>query len=353
MPTISGSLNLVTDRPVDSISEVWVRARETRGQGDGLVVGVNDRVPVTDGLVEFTALPGAAVLVLVQTGMPIETLPMLVGDEAQQSLRLVVQAGEVAGSADKRVIEQLSAEVAANAARAEQYRTEAAESASAAQASESAASQSASNASGSASAAKQSENNAASSEASAVQAENSARAHKDAAAQSAAAFSIYTGTGSPERKVAAPVGSIYTDTAATSGAIRWIKANGTGKSGWRVEYGDTGWRNVTSLLSNGWTAEQVLLRRQNSTVILSALNLSATNATSGMFISLPGAFHTPKTFVMMVTPTGSRPAFWNLSRGLTVSDYSNFGTSTYASTQTTWQVESDRAWPTTLPGTPA
>lgn len=184
MPTISGNLNLVTDRPVDSISEVWVRARETRGQGDGLTVGVNDRVPVTDGAVEFTALPGAAVLVLVQNGMPLETLPMLVGDEAQQSLRLVVQAGEVAGAADKSVIEQLAAEIAANTARTEQYRTEAAASASAAQASQSAASKSASNA-------KTSETNAASSASASASSASSSKtqADKSAASEAAAAGS--------------------------------------------------------------------------------------------------------------------------------------------------------------------
>lgn len=126
MPTISGSLNLVTDRPVDSISEVWVRARETRGQGDGLTVGVNDRVPVTDGAVEFTALPGAAVLVLVQNGIPIETHPMLITDEPQQSLRAVIQTIQIADSADQQILEQLSAEVAADAARAGKYRVEAA-----------------------------------------------------------------------------------------------------------------------------------------------------------------------------------------------------------------------------------
>ena len=163
----------------------------------------------------------------------------------------------------------------------------------------------------------------------------------------------FTGTGSPEGRVSAPVGSIYTDSAATNGAIRWVKTSGTGTTGWRVEYGDTGWRNVTGLLMNGWTADQVLVRRQNNTVTLSAFNLSSTEATSGMFISLPGAFHTPKTFVMIDTPAGTRPAFWNLSSSLTVSDYSNFAVSTYASTQTVWQVESDRAWPTSLPGTPA
>ena len=56
----------------------------------------------------------------------------------------------------------------------------------------------------------------------------------------------YRGTGSPEGKIAAPVGSVYTDTAATNGAIRWIKTSGTGSTGWRVEYGDTGWRDISA-----------------------------------------------------------------------------------------------------------
>ena len=47
----------------------------------------------------------------------------------------------------------------------------------------------------------------------------------------------YRGTGSPEGKVSAPVGSVYTDTAATNGAIRWIKTSGTGNTGWR-DYAD-------------------------------------------------------------------------------------------------------------------
>lgn len=123
MPTISGSLNLVTDRPVDSISEVWVRARETRGQGDGLVVGVNDRVSVTGGVVEFTALPGAAVLVLVQTGIPIDTLPIIVSDMPTQSLRLVVQAAQAASDAQLSVLEELAAEVAGNLIATEDHRT--------------------------------------------------------------------------------------------------------------------------------------------------------------------------------------------------------------------------------------
>lgn len=91
MPTISGSLNLVTDRPVDSISEIWIRARETRGHDGGLVVGVNDRVPDSDGSVEFTALPGAAVLVLMQQGIPLESHNIVVGTKDTQTLWEVVE----------------------------------------------------------------------------------------------------------------------------------------------------------------------------------------------------------------------------------------------------------------------
>src|SRR5699024_5220828 len=44
-----------------------------------------------------------------------------------------------------------------------------------------------------------------------------------------------TGAGSPEGKISADIGSTYVDTAATNGAIRWIKASGAGAAGWRVE----------------------------------------------------------------------------------------------------------------------
>lgn len=57
------------------------------------------------------------------------------------------------------------------------------------------------------------------------------------------------GTGFPEGVVTASVGTYYTDTDATNGALRWIKATGTGNTGWKVAYGDTGWRNIGSLLA--------------------------------------------------------------------------------------------------------
>jgi hypothetical protein len=61
---------------------------------------------------------------------------------------------------------------------------------------------------------------------------------------------------------------MYTDTAATNGAIRWIKATGVGNTGWRVEYGDTGWRNIVgsiyagpSLAANFPTVNALYMRR--------------------------------------------------------------------------------------------
>ena len=124
-------------------------------------------------------------------------------------------------------------------------------------------------------------------------------------------------------------------------------------SGSTMIYGDTGWRDITPLLENGWVAEKVLLQRQNNTVILSTLGLSSENATSGGFISLPTNFHIPRTFISIVTPGGPRIAYWNASRGLTFQDYSNLVVNTYAAAHSTWQLEADRAWPATLPGTPA
>lgn len=54
----------------------------------------------------------------------------------------------------------------------------------------------------------------------------------------------YSGTGSPEGSVTATVGARYYDTADTNGAILWVKESGSGNTGWRVVWGDTGWRSV-------------------------------------------------------------------------------------------------------------
>lgn len=72
------------------------------------------------------------------------------------------------------------------------------------------------------------------------------------------------GTGFPERKVSAPVGTTYVDTAVTNGALKWIKRRGNGNEGWEVLSGDTGWRNLNIVSKLGGSYLKV--RRKNDTV---------------------------------------------------------------------------------------
>ncbi len=96
------------------------------------------------------------------------------------------------------------------------------------------------------------------------------------------------GTGMPEYRVKASVGTYYTDTAATNGAIRWIKASGSDKTGWKVVYGDTGWRSVPQILSTSMKASVVKVRRINNTVYLyAALTGWAYNWNGGGTATLP------------------------------------------------------------------
>lgn len=72
------------------------------------------------------------------------------------------------------------------------------------------------------------------------------------------------GTGMPNGKVVAPVGTTYVDTAVTNGALKWIKRSGAGNQGWEVLTGDTGWRtlNIKSKLGNSF----LKVRRKNNLV---------------------------------------------------------------------------------------
>ena len=95
------------------------------------------------------------------------------------------------------------------------------------------------------------------------------------------------GTGMPEGNVKAGVGTYYTDTAATNGAIRWIKTRGSDKTGWKVVYGDTGWRSVPQILATSMKASVVKVRRINNTVYLYAALTGWANSWNGGGASLP------------------------------------------------------------------
>jgi peptidoglycan/xylan/chitin deacetylase (PgdA/CDA1 family) len=165
------------------------------------------------------------------------------------------------------------------------------------------------------------------------------------------AANIRRGTGSPEGVVVAPVGTVYTDTAATAGAVEWVKASGTGNTGWQVAHGDTGWRTLT--VEAGVTGT-VHVRRVGSLVLhhFSAVTPGSSGHTN-----------------IVATPTGFRPPSLsgaNWRNGVVISDsgsarvvsYHNgyqrilnaVGGTAYGGT---FAYATNEAWPSTLPGTPS
>lgn len=72
------------------------------------------------------------------------------------------------------------------------------------------------------------------------------------------------GTGMPNGKVVAPVGTTYVDTNATNGALKWIKRTGNNNQGWEVLTGDTGWRTLPIVSKLG--SSYLKIRRVNNMV---------------------------------------------------------------------------------------
>ena len=73
------------------------------------------------------------------------------------------------------------------------------------------------------------------------------------------------GTGMPNGRVAAPVGTTYVDTAVTNGALKWIKRSRTDSQGWEVLTGDTGWRTLPIVSKLG--SSYLKVRRKNDTIV--------------------------------------------------------------------------------------
>lgn len=72
------------------------------------------------------------------------------------------------------------------------------------------------------------------------------------------------GTGMPNGKVNAPVGTTYVDKAVTNGALKWIKRTGNDNRGWEVLTGDTGWKRLS--ISSGYNQSTLRVRRINNVV---------------------------------------------------------------------------------------
>jgi hypothetical protein len=192
--------------------------------------------------------------------------------------------------------------------------------------------------------------------------------------RSAGNVGIITGTGFPEGVVTAPVGSMYTDTAATNGAIRWIKATGSGNTGWRVEYGDTGWRNLVgsayagaSLAANFPTVNALQMRRVGMEVTFRFRGdatggaLVGLNAVAEMAVDLPVGWRSIEYASLGSGKAGQSATLVSTSLLTTLSLVSSEPPISPATTSKWVGVYfaivadyiTDNTWPTTLIGTAA
>lgn len=111
MAKVAGQLIDVTASPSLVVS-VWVRARRVRVNGGDVVTGEGARVPITDGRVAFTCLPGPAVLTLERAGVPAEVVPLVVPEQDTVSLGACVDAARLAKEATADALEELAGRAA-------------------------------------------------------------------------------------------------------------------------------------------------------------------------------------------------------------------------------------------------
>ena len=184
------------------------------------------------------------------------------------------------------------------------------------------------------------------------------------------------GTGSPEGRIVAEIGTTYVDVNVTNGALKWIKESGNGNTGWMVLIGDTGWRNLNILsklgdsflkirrinnqvtyqfggLQWGWFG----IVRRGGTGYVAQETDSERNVQILGFYGIPQGFKTPNSLIGPIyndrgTPYGTwyvgNPSDLNqlrfqfLNPVPTDSDIGDIRVSTIS-------YLTDEAWPTTLP----
>lgn len=164
------------------------------------------------------------------------------------------------------------------------------------------------------------------------------------------------GVGSPEGKVAAPVGARYVDTKGAladggMGAIEWTKMSGTNANGWKVTVGDTGWRNLNT---GGYANSAILtqwdirIRRINSEVHVRCQVGFGPDVPAGSAIyTFPAGFQT-ENGGLEGNSTGNHQTGYNGGGSLVAYGIGYAGQ--YLVFNDVLLTNND--WPATLPGTP-
>jgi hypothetical protein len=158
------------------------------------------------------------------------------------------------------------------------------------------------------------------------------------------------GNGMPNGKILAPVGSTYIDRDATNGAIRWIKkTGGNSVNGWAVDYGDTGWLNITpNPLPANIASTTIKVRRCGDVVEFSMDSSEFVSATeTKMFDRLPEGFRIPSGVYINA---GLGPGTSHSGRISLTSDQVKTQASVGKYKTTYVRYTTDNAWPATLPG---
>lgn len=158
----------------------------------------------------------------------------------------------------------------------------------------------------------------------------------------------WIGSGSPYG-VLTPTGAgiEYTDTAQTNGARKWI-STGTTTTSWAVLDGDTGQRNILSLLKteNGWTtgtSPGLNIARFGNLVQISVIQINRSATGSGVVFDIPAGFR----------PNGASYIRTYSNNTAYVAGYVVYAT--YISLTEagySFVYKTSDPWPTTLPGTP-
>lgn len=113
------------------------------------------------------------------------------------------------------------------------------------------------------------------------------------------------GSVAPEGNVVGNPGDVYAsdDLAATQGRSLWFKASGTGDTGWILVAGDTGWRDISATMINGWVGT-LAVRRTESVVEYRLLDADDTAATADVVAPIPTGFDTAAGTIVSVPATG-------------------------------------------------
>lgn len=161
------------------------------------------------------------------------------------------------------------------------------------------------------------------------------------------------GTGNPNGVHSARIGTVFrnTENGGWNGARVWRKDSGTGSTGWVVESGDTGWRNISSLIYPGatlaTTSGRLLIRRVGDAAWLTIVT-GAVGFENRLYEPIPGFRPRNVISTTSIVRRRSNPNemfMWRVDRS---ADY--FPADAEAVGTAHFSVDDD--WPDTLPGTP-